>query len=278
MLGSAMVEEFAGFEGEVSRTARSRGASTGDASKAVLSFDAERDSIETLKVKEFDYIINCIGLIKSAIMSQEEKSVRSAVKVNTNLPFALAGLANETGAKVIQIATDCVFSGDKGSYSETDPHDAEDVYGKTKSLGEVPSKHMMHIRASIIGKENRGHTSLYDWVRFQPLNAEVTGYTDHVWNGVTSNHFARITRSIVENDLFSAGVNHLLPSDVVTKFELIQEIALHESRTDIKIIEGQSGHAIDRSLSTTNPSFSETLWKSIGFETPPNIKALIGQI
>jgi dTDP-4-dehydrorhamnose reductase len=71
----------------------------------------------------------------------------------------LAIFAEDSGAKVIQIATDCVFSGSNGSYLETDPHDATDVYGKTKSDGEIESSAVMQLRCSIIGRENKGKKS-----------------------------------------------------------------------------------------------------------------------
>ena len=92
------------------------------------------------------------------------------------LPHQLARKAESSGAKVIQIATDCVYSGKKGEYVESDEFDPLDVYGKTKSLGEVTSPGVYHLRCSIIGPEPKEHKFLLDWFLGQPKNARVNGY------------------------------------------------------------------------------------------------------
>ena len=124
------------------------------ASDQLLKFDARVDSIATLlEVNKPNWIINCIGVIKPHIDEKVPSSIENAIKVNSEFPILLASAAKKIGAKVIQIATDCVYSGFQGSYIESDLHDATDVYGKTKSLGEVPASNVMHLRASIIGPE-----------------------------------------------------------------------------------------------------------------------------
>jgi dTDP-4-dehydrorhamnose reductase len=278
MLGQAVVQAFTGFDGHISLTARSYSDQPLQSKLKLIQFDAEKDDFTSLEAENYDYIVNCIGLIKSKINEHSPASVKAAVDLNFGLPFQLSTLAALTGSKVIQIATDCVFSGRKGNYLETDKHDPEDIYGKTKSLGEIPSNQMMHIRASIIGKENRGHTSLYDWVRLQPRGAEILGFTDHKWNGVTAFAAGQVFRGIIENDLFRAGVHHLIPSDTVTKGELVALIANNENRTDLKIEFGQSHQAVDRTLSSINPEFSSALWVAAGFSTIPSVEDLVDQI
>ena len=146
MLGHAVVEEFYAFDGDVKLTSRS---GTG------IQFDVLNDPVEGLSkhVRSGDYIINCLGITKPHINDDNEQDVAKAHLVNSLFPAKLAALAEQAGARVIQIATDCVFSGRKGHFLETDAHDAEDVYGRTKSLGEVASNNVMHIRVSTIGRE-----------------------------------------------------------------------------------------------------------------------------
>ena len=111
--------------------------------------DAENPDFSV--IKHCEYVINCIGIIKPYINSDNLSDIIKAIKVNSLFPYKLA----QTNKKIIQIATDCVWNGMRGKYLETDPHDAEDIYGKTKSLGEVYSHNFLNLRCSIIGPEKK---------------------------------------------------------------------------------------------------------------------------
>ena len=278
MLGYSVVKGFAGFAGTLT------GSSKVDETNSLLDqsffLDATvRELPEALhKLGTTDYVINCIGIIKPYISEDSAASRERALLINSVFPYALDALASDLGFKIIQIATDCVFSGAKGQYLETDLHDAIDTYGKTKSLGEVPSENMMNLRVSIIGPEAGRSTSLFEWVRNQPENSEINGYSDHYWNGVTSTGFAQICRGLIENSGFVAGTHHLLPSDSMTKFDLVTAIANKSGRNDIKIIEGPSGNKVDRTLATTNESLNAKLWANAGYAAIPSISELVAEI
>jgi dTDP-4-dehydrorhamnose reductase len=179
---------------------------------------------------------------------------------------------------VIQIATDCVFSGQKGSYLESEAHDALDVYGKSKSLGEVPNASMMHLRVSIIGPEVGRSTSLLEWVRNQPNGAQIFGFTDHLWNGVTTSHFGKLARGIIESDLFEAGVFHVVPGNRLPKNKLVEKIASVFGRDDIQVQPKPSGNTVDRTLETNDPSFNSSLWAAAGYPTPPTVEQMLEEI
>ena len=278
MLGHSVVQGFAGFAGTL--TGSSKLVETNSLLHQSFFLDATaRELPEALhKLGPTDYVINCIGVIKPYILEDSAASRERALLINSVFPYALDALASELGFKIIQIATDCVFSGAKGQYLETDLHDAIDTYGKTKSLGEVPSENMMNLRVSIIGPEAGRSTSLFEWVRNQPENHKINGYSDHYWNGVTSTGFARICRGLIENNGFVAGTHHLLPSDSMTKFELVAAIANKSGRNDIKIIEGPSGNKVDRTLATTNESLNAKLWANAGYPSIPSISELVAEI
>ena len=278
MLGHSVVQGFAGFAGTL--TGSSKLVQTNSSLHQSFFLDAtSRELPETLhKLGPTDYVINCIGVIKPYISEDSAASRERALLINSVFPYALDALASDLGFKIIQIATDCVFSGAKGQYLETDLHDAIDTYGKTKSLGEVPSENMMNLRVSIIGPEAGRSTSLFEWVRNQPENHEINGYSDHYWNGVTSTGFARICRGLIENNGFVAGTHHLLPSDSMTKFELVTALANKSGRNDIKIIEGPSGNKVDRTLATTNESLNAKLWAGARYPAIPSISELVAEI
>jgi dTDP-4-dehydrorhamnose reductase len=278
MLGHNVVQGFAGFSGTL--TGSSKLVETNSPLHQSFFLDATvRELPEALhKLGPTDYVINCIGVIKPYISEDSAASRERALLINSIFPYTLDALASDLGFKIIQIATDCVFSGVKGKYLETDLHDAIDTYGKTKSLGEVPSVNMMNLRVSIIGPEAGRSTSLFEWVRNQPENTEINGYSDHYWNGITSTGFARICRGLIENNGFVAGTHHLLPSDAMTKFDLVTAIANKSGRKDIKIIEGPSGNKVDRTLATTNESLNAKLWANAGYPAIPSISELVAEI
>lgn len=280
MLGSAVVNEFSNSHFQVVATVRSKSKTLDVEDLIVREFDAEIHDIANV-AGDFgpdDFIINCIGLVKARIDESNPDSVRRAIQLNALLPHQIQNLVSSSGSKVIQIATDCVYSGSKGSYLETDPHDALDVYGKTKSLGEVRSSNYMNIRTSIIGPEFSGHTSLYDWVRMQPQGAELNGFSNHYWNGIPALHFAKASKAIIDAGLFSAGIHHFVPADSITKFDLVNSIAKKLDRDDLRIKAFDHETAIDRTLATKNLEFSRTLWKLLNFPVVPKISELISQI
>lgn len=223
-----------------------------------------------------DVVINCIGLTKAHIDSESIHSLKTAISINSLFPNDLATAAEHFGFRVIQVATDCVYSGNQGSYSEDSPHDALDVYGKTKSLGESPSPSVLHLRCSLIGREAEGrNTLLYNWVSTQSRSARISGYTNHIWNGLTSQVFGKIVGGIIKNGMELAGTAHLVPANTVTKAELVQMIATKENRLDIKIRSEPAGAAINRTLSTLNPSLNIELFALAGYSQPPSIEQMI---
>jgi dTDP-4-dehydrorhamnose reductase len=243
-----------------------------------LKFDAATDDLDSTFSMPIDFVVNCIGIIKPYINDSDPKQTENAFEINGAFPNRLEAWASKQGAKVIQIATDCVFSGSKGDYLENSEHDALDVYGKSKSLGEASGPSMMHLRVSIIGPEVAKSSSLLEWVRNQPKNAEISGYTDHFWNGITSMHFARIARGIIENDLFEAGVFHVLPQDSTTKCELVTLIAKYLGQSDIKVIPTATGANINRTLGTSFPAKNKGFWQAAGYDAPPTIEQMVSEV
>jgi dTDP-4-dehydrorhamnose reductase len=244
-----------------------------------VAFDAEHDDVGQLFTnRSFDYVVNAIGIIKPRINEADNASRVTAIAVNALFPHRLASACESNGAHLIQIATDCVYSGKEGNYPETAPHDPTDVYGKTKSLGEVSSTAALHLRASIIGPEVGRQTSLWEWVRSQPENAEINGFTNHLWNGVTTFHFGKICAGIVTQGSRLSGTFHVVPADIVTKLELVSSIAEASARQDIKVRATEAKDTIDRTLQTLHPEQNAEFWKWAGFVKEPTIAEMVRDV
>jgi dTDP-4-dehydrorhamnose reductase len=224
------------------------------------------------------WAVNAIGVIKPYIHDDVAREVERATRVNAVFPHELARAAEATGTTVIQIATDCVFSGTRGSYAERDEHDPRDVYGKTKSLGEVYSPAVHHVRCSIIGPELKGHRSLLDWFLRQPRGAAVKGFLNHAWNGVTTLQFARVCLGLIRENPALPHVQHLVPAGVVSKAELLALLAGAFDRADVAIEPVQAATPVDRTLATLDAAANDGLWAAAGYRRPPSVGAMIAEL
>lgn len=225
-----------------------------------------------------EWVVNCIGLIKPHIHEAIPAEIERAIRVNAMFPYALARAAEACKSRVLQIATDCVYSGTKGEYLESDTHDAWDVYGKTKSLGEVRSPNVHHLRVSIIGPEPIHHVSLLDWFLQQPCGSSVTGYVNHRWNGITTLQFARLCHAVIRENLDLNLLQHVVPSGSVTKAELMHYFAEVFHRKDVSIHPAEANPAADRTLGTVDPSANRRLWAAAGYSTPPSVSQMLSEL
>ncbi len=226
-----------------------------------------------------DWFVNATGIIKQRIREDSPSDVEAAVLVNGLFPHWLAAAGRELGAKVLQIATDCVYSGGRGEYVETDPHDAVDVYGRTKSIGEVHGAGFYLLRCSIVGPEPRRSVSLLEWFRRQPVHAAVSGYANHRWNGITTLHFARICGAVIQSNPALPSLLHVVPSGQITKCDLLRCFADSFHRRDVTITPVDTPNPIDRTLSTLNSDSNRLIWSDAGYPGgPPTIPQMIAEL
>lgn len=163
-----------------------------------------------------DVVINCVGLVKQ-LSNAEDPLV--AVPINTLLPHRLARMCEVAGARLVHVSTDCVFSGKQGSYKESDLADAQDVYGRSKLLGEVDYPHAVTLRTSIIGHELRSAHGLIEW--FLSQQTRVKGYTEAVFSGLPTCELARVVRDFVIPHASLGGLYHVA-AEPISKHDLLQ--------------------------------------------------------
>jgi dTDP-4-dehydrorhamnose reductase len=205
----------------------------------------EQDSLVTVldKVRP-DVVINCVGLIKQL---SDANAPLFALPINTMLPHRLAKLCSLANARLIHISTDCVFNGRKGMYLEEDISDAEDLYGKSKYIGELHDlPHAVTLRTSIIGHELNSNASLVDWFLAQTGN--VKGYKRAIFSGLTTVELANVIKELVIPNNKLHGLYHI-SVDPIDKYTLLNLIADVYGK-DIDI-EADEQVQIDRSLDST---------------------------
>ena len=196
---------------------------------------------EFIKRNRPTMVINCIGLL----VQNCEKDPTLAFRLNRDLPIFLSELAIAYDFRFIHASTDCVFSGKDGPYNEESLKDPIDIYGRSKSDGEVFSRNSLTIRTSIIGPELKHEgTGLLHW--FLNQKSSIGGYSKVMWGGITTLEWARFISFIIENPLY--GIIHLTNEVSISKYELLIHINRIFER-NIDIISMDLPHS-DKSLRT----------------------------
>lgn len=247
MLGNAVYRVLsANPDLDVFGTARSEGSrkyfTEAQAERIVLGVDVEsQDSlIKAFGTVQPDVVINCVGLVKQLADANDPLQ---AVPINTLLPHRLAALCKAASARLIHISTDCVFSGEKGGYLESDFPDAYDLYGRSKLLGEVDYPHAITLRTSIIGRELSGNRSLVGW--FLAQQGSVQGFTGAIFSGLPTMELARVINEYVLPRPDLHGLYHVATKPI-NKYELLKLVAKTYGK-DTEIVPSDR-LSIDRSL------------------------------
>lgn len=161
-----------------------------------------------------EFIINCIGVL----IKGSKEHPDNAILINAYFPHLLKKLSDQIGARVIHISTDCVFSGKKGNYTEEDFRDADDIYGRSKALGEIINAKDLTLRTSIIGPElKQNGEGLFHW--FMQQKGTIMGYTNAIWGGVTTLELAKAIDISLEKKL--TGLIQLSNGSGISKYDLL---------------------------------------------------------
>ncbi|MEH1855878.1 MAG: SDR family oxidoreductase [Nostoc sp.] len=262
MLGNAVFRTFSnsGTSYDVVGTARSESAyrffDAKTTENIITGVDVENHD---LLVKVFakvrpQIVINCVGLVKQLA---EANDPLLSVPLNTLLPHRLAALCSVVGARLIHISTDCVFSGEKGNYLETDFPDAKDLYGRSKLLGEVDYTYSITLRTSIIGHELSGNRSLVGW--FLSQKNQVKGFTRAIFSGLPTVELARVVHDFVLPRPNLHGLYHVAAKPI-DKYQLLKLVAeVYDKK--IEIVPDDS-FVIDRSLN------AQKFYEATGYVAP----------
>ena len=192
----------------------------------VTDFNRVRSVLEK---QQPDIVLNCVGMLVKACADYTDQ----AILVNSYFPQFLARLSSELNYKLIHISTDCVFSGKKGQYKDTDFRDGDTPYARTKTLGEIIDGRNLTIRTSIIGPELKADgTGLFHW--FMQQKGEIKGYTRAYWSGVTTLELSKCIHAAIQQNL--TGLFQLSMPQKIAKYDLLKLIQDIWQKKDVSIL------------------------------------------
>lgn len=195
----------------------------------------------------FDVIVNCIGILNK----DAEDNPHKAIWFNSYFPHLLESLTKNMKTKVISISTDCVFSGKKGGYTETDLRDGEGFYAMSKAMGEIINEKDLTIRTSIIGPErNKDGIGLFHW--FMQQNNGVSGYSQAFWSGITTLELAKVIHQTILQDI--KGLLIVAGNPKIDKFSLLK-LFNRTFRNDALTITENTNYKVDKSMYSSRSDF-----------------------
>ena len=219
-------------------------------------FDLDVSDTSKLKAivqeNQFDVIVNCIGILNKDAEDHPDK----AIWFNAYFPHFLENITKETSTKVVHISTDCVFSGKKGSYSETDFKDGEGFYAQSKALGEIVNHKDVTLRTSIIGPElNSNGIGLFHWFMKQDNTQTLKGFTQAFWSGITTIELANVIHWAIQNEV--TGLKQIA-GEKIDKYQLLLLFNEVFKNNQVAIL-ADDYYKVDKSLMSSRTDFVYTL-------------------
>ncbi len=202
---------------------------------------------ELIGVNKFDSVINCIGLLNQ--YAEDHKA--DAAYLNAYFPHFLAQLTEGTDTQIIHMSTDCVFSGKRGQYTETDLRDGESFYDRSKALGEIEDGKNLTLRQSIVGPDiNPRGIGLLNW--FMQQQGTINGYTKAIWTGQTTLQLAKTMEQAIKEK--AHGLFNTVPETWISKYDLLGLFNKYLRNGQIEILPVEKV-TLDKSLKRTRFEF-----------------------
>jgi len=219
-----------------------------DSTDRVFNLDVSNTKeLEKIIDMQFDVIINCIGILNK----DAENNPHKAIWFNSYFPHLLESLTKNTNTKVISISTDCVFSGKKGNYTESDLTDGEGFYAMSKAMGEIVNEKDLTLRTSIIGPElNKEGIGLFHW--FMTQKEGMSGYSQAFWSGITTIELAKVIHQTILQDI--KGLIIVAGKPKIDKFSLLK-LFNTIFRNDALTITENANYKVDKSMYSLRSDF-----------------------
>jgi dTDP-4-dehydrorhamnose reductase len=214
-----------------------------------------------------DAVINAIGVTKQLV---DKRGLEDTIDINALFPHRLANLCETHVSRLIQLSSDCIFSGAKGAYTEDDISDAKDVYGCTKFLGEVDADHVVTLRKSTIGLELTGAHGLVEW--FLSQTGEIKGFNNAIYSGLITEELVRVIELILLDIPSMSGIWNVA-GPPISKYHLLTQLQEEIQKNDVVITRDETffcdrsldGSRFERETGYTPPDWSKMI-QTLGHE------------
>lgn len=275
MLGHTICKVFDELEIKYLTFDRKPGSNQGQNYEYDISRDRPEEIFEILGPSSI--AINCAGVITQKLNLGNTVEVLNAFKINSIFPRELNLAAQRFDSRILQIGTDCIFSGNSGKYSENSLADPVDQYGITKYLGELGNSEGLVLRTSLIGIEVDSFYGLLGWLLSHPKGSIIKGFTNHIWNGATTLSVAKVISGIVTLPELPIGKYHLVPQGELSKYQLLSIISSLIPKKEYTILPTEDKRSVNRTLQTDYAEANEKFWKLGGYSVPPTHIELISE-
>jgi dTDP-4-dehydrorhamnose reductase len=269
MLGHVLWRTCSEHGMEAFATVRDAGGSASavlDPARTITGITVEEPGsvIRALQESRAAVAVNCIGVVKQSATTRDPvRTIRS----NSLFPHQLAAACRERGVRLIQVSTDCAFSGRRGVYTEEDVPDPVDLYGRSKLLGEIDGEGALTIRTSMIGRELEQANGLLEWFLGE-AGGSVRGFSRAVFSGPTTPVLSRALAEVIEGHHNLEGLYHL-GAEPIDKYRLL---CLLRDAFALEIeIQRDDGVEVDRSLD------SRRFRAATGWE-PPSWEEMVAEL
>lgn len=267
---------------EVARACKKAGLSTLEISRrSGYIFDATKENFlslaKRLELGDTDYVVNCVGWIPQKSSGDKRADFESANALNNNFMYQISMAQKKAKFSWIQIGTDCVFSPSSTRCDESSPKNAQDIYGKSKTLGERYVTDAIFIRCSIIGSDDNSSAGLFSWFKHLPSASRVKGFASVHWNGVSTTSFGRLVVGLVRSSWKSPIYQHWVPRGSLSKLDLLKLFRAGLGREDVEI-EAVRFPSSSRVLATNYHSRNCELWDMAGYTEVPEVSELVNEV
>jgi len=230
--------------------------------KSIVGDARDTQNIQSIILDgKFDSVINCIGILNQ--FADQNKEL--ATFLNAYLPHFLASVTSGTDTQVIQMSTDCVFSGKRGGYTEDDLRDGETFYDRSKALGELEDDKNITMCNSIVGPDiNPNGIGLLNW--FMKQNGSINGFTKVMWTGLTTLQLAKAMEAAAKQK--AHGLYNMVYKEAISKYDLLN-LFNHYMRDDTLTIIPSETLVADKSLKRTRFEFGYII---------PNYETMVAEL
>ena len=224
-----------------------------------------------------DVIVHCAALTNGNFCQENPEE---AFLINGLSSYKLAQSASEN-CRIIYISTDAVFSADLHMAKENDIPNPDNIYGKSKELGEFlliqNSQNYTIVRTTIVGfNEKEGKAGFVEWIIHSAKNKiPIQLFDDVLFNPISCSLLGNELSTIIDSGGFKNEIVHLSGSEVVSKFEFGTRLLSELNIQNETVAKGSILQFNQRAKRSTDQSLDCSYYQTATKRNLPNLEECI---